>query len=143
MDFAKDLDLLIRSRYPIIYVRTTEETRACNLLANIAKAQKKNLVEWSSTEGLRTVESYHGGAIKTTERRVAEKALIHSGQSLMSWCVSNAKCEQRGNAVYVTKAVSGTGKIDPLIATFMATSLMAMDPEARIRRVAETYEAVL
>ena len=66
MDTAKELDLLIRSRYPIIYLRTNEEGRACNLLSNIAKAQKKNLVEWSSTEGLRMVENYHGGTIKTS-----------------------------------------------------------------------------
>ena len=67
MDFAKELDLLIRSRYPIIYVRTSEEGRAAGLVAAIAKAQKKNLVEWSSTEGLRTVENYCGGDLKTTE----------------------------------------------------------------------------
>jgi len=76
MDFVRELDLLIRSRYPIIYVRTNEEGRACNLIANIAKAQKKNLVDWSSTEGLRTVESYHGSAIKAAEEmRKAPAAL--------------------------------------------------------------------
>ena len=62
MDCAKELDLLIRARYPIIYLRTSEEGRACNLIANIAAAQKKNLVAWSSTEGLRLVENYRGGS---------------------------------------------------------------------------------
>ncbi len=62
MDCPRELDLLIRARYPIIYLRTSEESRACNLLANIARAEKKSLVEWSSTEGLRKIEDFQGAA---------------------------------------------------------------------------------
>jgi SpoVK/Ycf46/Vps4 family AAA+-type ATPase len=58
MDITKELDLLIRSRYPIIYLRTSEEKRAQNLIANIARAQRKALMEWSSTEGLRMMENF-------------------------------------------------------------------------------------
>ena len=76
------------------------------------------------------------GAIKTTERKVAEKALIHGGQAMMTWCVGNARVEPRGNAVLITKQASGTGKIDPLIATFNAVALMAMNPEARLKKSA-------
>jgi phage terminase large subunit-like protein len=71
------------------------------------------------------------GAIKTTERKIAEKTLIHGGQALMSWCVGNARVEPKGNAISITKQASGTGKIDPLMATFNAVALMAMNPEAR------------
>jgi len=71
------------------------------------------------------------GAIKTTERKVAEKSLIHGGQPLMNWCVGNARVEPKGNAISITKQASGTGKIDPLMATFNAVALMAMNPEAR------------
>ena len=71
------------------------------------------------------------GAIKTLERRVAEKAIIHGGQPLMTWCVGNARVEPRGNAISITKQASGTGKIDPLMATFNAVALMAMNPGAR------------
>lgn len=74
------------------------------------------------------------GAIKTTERRVAEKTLTHGGQPMMDWCVGNARVEPRGNAILITKQVSGTGKIDPLMATFNAVALMAMNPEARMKR---------
>ncbi len=62
MDCPRELDLLIRARYPIIYLRTSEESRACNLIANIARAEKKALVEWSSTEGLRKIEDFQAGA---------------------------------------------------------------------------------
>jgi phage terminase large subunit-like protein len=71
------------------------------------------------------------GAIKTLERKVAERSLIHGGQALMAWCVGNAKVEPRGNAISITKQASGTGKIDPLMATFNCVALMAMNPEAR------------
>ncbi len=71
------------------------------------------------------------GAIKTMERCVAEKSIIHSGSRLMEWCVGNARVEPRGNAIIITKQASGTGKIDPLMASFNAVALMAMNPEPR------------
>ena len=71
------------------------------------------------------------GAIKTTERALAGGDLIHAGQPLMAWCVSNAKVVPAGNAITITKQVSGTAKIDPLMALFNAVSLMALNPSAR------------
>ena len=83
------------------------------------------------------------GAIKTMERRVAGteeggKRIIHGGQPIMAWCVGNARCEVRGNNLYITKQASGTAKIDPLMAAFDAVSLMALNPAARV--VKSAYE---
>ena len=69
------------------------------------------------------------GAIKTVERKLAERTLIHGGQAMMAWCVGNAKIEPRGNAISITKQASGYAKIDPLMALFDAASLMALNPE--------------
>jgi phage terminase large subunit-like protein len=80
------------------------------------------------------------GAIKTLERKVAEKTLIHGGQPLMAWCVGNARVEPKGNAVAITKQASGTGKIDPFMATLDAVALMAMNPEAK--RAQEAYKGL-
>jgi phage terminase large subunit-like protein len=69
-----------------------------------------------------------GGAIKTTERKVAGGELEHGGRPMMAWCVGNAKVEPKGNAILITKQASGTAKIDPLMATFNAVSLMSLNP---------------
>ena len=70
------------------------------------------------------------GAIKTLERMIAGGEFIHGATDMMAWCVSNAKTVQVGNAVTINKQVSGTAKIDPLMATFDAASLMALNPAA-------------
>jgi phage terminase large subunit-like protein len=70
------------------------------------------------------------GAIKTAERKLAEGTLIHGGQALMAWSVGNAKVEPRGNAIVITKQASGSAKIDPLMATFNAVTLMSLNPES-------------
>lgn len=71
------------------------------------------------------------GSIKTTERKLAEGKLKHPGTRLMAWCVSNAKIEPRGNAVLITKQASGTGKIDPLMATLNAAELLSRNPSGQ------------
>lgn len=71
------------------------------------------------------------GAIKTAERKTAGGELVHPGQPLMAWCVGNARIEDKGNAILVTKQASGKAKIDPLMAAFSAVSLMALNPAPR------------
>ncbi len=71
------------------------------------------------------------GAIKTTERKLAEEMLKHGGTGLMAWAVGNATVEPRGNAIIITKKAAGSAKIDPLMALFNAVALMALNPESR------------
>ncbi len=68
------------------------------------------------------------GAIKTTERKVAGGEFVHGGTRLMAWSVGNARTVAVGNAIAINKQVSGSAKIDPLMATFDATTLIALNP---------------
>ena len=59
-DVARQIDVLIRARYPILYLVTWEEDRTMYLLLKIARTQKKNIAVWSTTDGMRTIEVASG-----------------------------------------------------------------------------------
>lgn len=80
---------------------------------------------WSVGQGYRLT-----GVIHTVQRKLWSGQLTHGGSEMMAWCVSNAKAEQKGNAVLITKQTAGKAKIDPVIALFNAAKLMERSPEA-------------
>ena len=48
----QELDVLIRARYPIVYVESWEEERVENCLRKIAKFREKEFYTWTVTQGL-------------------------------------------------------------------------------------------
>jgi len=70
-------------------------------------------------------------AIKTAERKLANGTIIHSGASIMNWCVSNLKIEPTATAIRATKQNAGDAKIDPVMALFNAVTVMSRSPEPK------------
>ncbi|MCP3139540.1 AAA family ATPase [Pyxidicoccus xibeiensis] len=52
-----ELDILVRARYPLLYLVSWEEHRVDAVLAELARAHGKALFHWSVTRGLRNVGS--------------------------------------------------------------------------------------
>lgn len=82
-------------------------------------------------------------AVYGLDFKLADATYWHAEQAMMAWVVGNAKIEQRGNAVMVTKQVSGRGKIDPLIALLEAGILMSWSPAAKGPSVYTTRGALV
>lgn len=143
-DFAKQGDLTIVESIGddleqlIAYVMQVEESGLLDRIG-VDPAGIGQIVEGLIDEGIDSDSRIVGipqgwkltGAIKSLERKLGDGRLTHGNRPLMAWCVGNAKVEPRGNAVIVTKQAAGTAKIDPLIASFNAEALMAMNPKPR------------
>ncbi|WP_411340320.1 terminase TerL endonuclease subunit [Sphingopyxis sp. J-6] len=69
-------------------------------------------------------------AIHTVEFKLNNDQLRHDGSEMMNWCVSNALVQLRGSNRFVSKELSGAGKIDPLIAVLNAVKVMETGPVA-------------
>src|SRR5882724_9103303 len=52
MQFQTELETLIRARYPILYIISSEEMRVQTLVVEIAKKRQKKAFEWSYSTGI-------------------------------------------------------------------------------------------
>lgn len=150
LDFVKDGDLVIveRPRQDVEEVATLcKEIYDAGLLAKIGLDPERThkvvftaLVDAGIPEEL-IIGISQGwkltGAIAVAELALKDGELTHAGAPLMAWSVGNAKVEPRGNAQLITKQASGSAKIDPLMATLNAVTLMATNPEAKRKSVYE------
>lgn len=50
--FQSELETLIRARYPILYIISSEEMRVQHLVVEIARKRQKKVFEWSCTTGV-------------------------------------------------------------------------------------------
>lgn len=64
MEAAQEIDVLIRAKYPILYVVSWEERRVEEALSQICKNLKRQLFTWSVTQGMKPPVNRAGGPIK-------------------------------------------------------------------------------
>ncbi len=59
MNFQTEIEILIRARYPILYVITSEEMRVQQILVEIAARRQKKVFEWTYSSGHRARGRVH------------------------------------------------------------------------------------
>src|SRR5499433_1049501 len=52
MSFQTELETLIRARYPILYIVSSEELRVQSVIVEVARRRQKKLFEWSYSTGI-------------------------------------------------------------------------------------------
>jgi ATP-dependent 26S proteasome regulatory subunit len=52
LNFQTEIETLIRARYPILYIITSEEMRVQNILVEIAAKRQKKVFEWTYSSGI-------------------------------------------------------------------------------------------
>ena len=75
--FVGELDTLIRARYPLVYLVSSEEARVEELLRGIASGHGKSLIGWSAVRGLHRLDETRGVTLpdQTEEPYAALQAL--------------------------------------------------------------------
>jgi phage terminase large subunit-like protein len=151
-DFEKDGDLTIVEKIGddveqlADYVKRVDDSGLLERIGvdqagieSVVEAIWQRKVRREINDGDRVVAISQGwrmmASIQNTERKLAEGMLAHGASRLMAWCVSNAKVEPRGNAILITKQISGSAKIDPVLATLNAATLMALNPESPKKKI--------
>lgn len=72
------------------------------------------------------------GAILYSERMLGTPGAVeHADQAIMNWCMGNAQCVLRGNALLLSKEISGKAKIDGVMSMLNAMHLMSYNPPAK------------
>jgi SpoVK/Ycf46/Vps4 family AAA+-type ATPase len=61
--FVGELDTLIRARYPLVYLVSSEEPRVDELLRGIARGHGKSLIGWTAVRGLHRMDETRGVAL--------------------------------------------------------------------------------
>ncbi|NMO14458.1 AAA family ATPase [Pyxidicoccus fallax] len=70
--WLEELDVLVRARYPLLYLVSWEEHRVDAILTELARAHGKALFHWSVTRGLRNVGNSRAAALPEDTRSPLE-----------------------------------------------------------------------
>jgi ATP-dependent 26S proteasome regulatory subunit len=79
VDAVREIEVLIRAKYPILYIVSWEERRVEGALQDVGKMLNRNVHTWSITQGMRPPVNRTSGPIKPTTLpgELEALALIH------------------------------------------------------------------
>lgn len=81
--FVEQVDLLVRARYPVLYVVTHEESRLESLLLDLARRQGKPLSVWTAARGLASLPGGRAEAPRlATPAEVLDRIRAQDGAGL-------------------------------------------------------------
>ncbi len=66
MDAVREIEVLVRAKYPIIFVSSWEEARVEAAVREVAEKLKRNIHTWSVTQGMQPVVRRAQGPVKST-----------------------------------------------------------------------------
>jgi SpoVK/Ycf46/Vps4 family AAA+-type ATPase len=80
MNFQAEIETLIRARYPILYIISSEEMRVQNVIVEIAKKRQKKVFEWSYSTGIvpagTSIQSHKNRSAATKDPLMALEQVI-------------------------------------------------------------------
>jgi hypothetical protein len=80
MNFQTELETLIRARYPILYIISSEEMRVQNVIVELAQKRQKKVFEWSYSTGIvpagTSIQSYKNRNAATKDPLMALDQVI-------------------------------------------------------------------
>ncbi len=56
----EEINILVRAKYPLIYIVSWEERRVEKMLQQVAEERRKNLYSWTLTDGIISLDGYDG-----------------------------------------------------------------------------------
>jgi hypothetical protein len=111
MNFQTEIETLIRARYPILYILSSEETRVQELIVDIAKKRQKKAFEWTFSTGIvpagTSIQSQKSRNAATKDPLVALDQVIEQVEPAIfifkDFHPFLAKCNKSANAAPIRK----------------------------------------
>ena len=90
-EVIKEIDVLIRARYPLIYIQTYEEERVEQIVAKIGRNRGKEIYCWSIARGI------HPQGVPLQSKRAKDQATTEPAIAL------DTVVDSMENAIYIFK----------------------------------------
>ena len=111
MNFQTEIETLIRARYPILYIISSEETRVQELIVEVAKKRQKKVFEWTFSTGMvpagTSIQSQKNRNAATKDPLVALDQVIDQVEPAIfifkDFHPFLAKCNKSSNAAPIRK----------------------------------------